>query len=91
MPKSTSSTDRVSESLAAITRAAEALFRHTTKAVSIRESTTRATVMGSGIGSDALPAKDEVNALVKSMPGVADDDYDDIADARKRAARSSSR
>ena len=44
MPKSTTSTDRVSEPLAAITKAAEALFRHTSKAVSIRESTTRTTL-----------------------------------------------
>jgi hypothetical protein len=39
--------------------------------------------MGSGIGSDALPAKDEVSALVQSMPGVADDDYDNVADAKE--------
>ena len=47
MPKSASSTDRVSESLAAIPKAADALFNHTTKAVSIREPTTRATERGS--------------------------------------------
>ena len=38
---------------------------------------------GPGTGSDALPAKEEVSALVQSMPGVADDDYDDIADAKE--------
>ena len=83
MPKSTVSTDRVAESLAVITKAADALFKHTTKAVSIRTSTTRTTVMGSGTGSDALPAKDEVSALVQNMPGVVDDDYDDIVDAKE--------
>ena len=74
MPKSTSSTDRVSESLAAISKATDALFRHTTTAVSVRESSTRATIMGLGTGSDALPAKDDVTALVENLPGVADDD-----------------
>ena len=83
MPKCSPSTDRVSDALAAITRATEALFKHTTKAVTIQNSTTRTTVMGSGTGSDALPAKDEVSALVQSMPGVADDDYDDVADAKE--------
>ena len=38
--------------------------------------------MGSGTGPDALPAKDEVSALVQSMPGCADDDYADAADAK---------
>ena len=83
MPKSSTSTDHVTESLAVITNAADALFKHTTKAVSIRTSTTRTTVMGPGTGSDALPAKDEVSALVQSMPDVVDDDYDDIADAKE--------
>ena len=87
MPKSTTSTDRVSESLAAITKAADASFKHTTKAVSIRESTTRTTVIGSGTGSDALPAKDEISALVQSMSGVADDDYDDVADAKEARSK----
>ena len=73
----------MAESLAAITKAADALFKHTIKAVSVRTSTTRTTVMGSGTGSDALPAKDEVSALVQNMPGVADEDYDDIADAKE--------
>ena len=82
MPKSTTSTDRVSDALAAITRAADALFKHTNKAVSIPNSTTRTTVMGRGIGPDALPAKDEVTVLVQSMPGCADDDYADAADAK---------
>ena len=82
MPKSTTSTDRVSDALAAITRTADALFKHTNKAVSIQNSTTRTTVMGRGIGPDALPAKDEVSALVQSMPGCADDDYADAADAK---------
>jgi hypothetical protein len=43
MPKSTTSTDRVAESLAATTKAAVALFKHKTKAVSIRTSSTRTT------------------------------------------------
>ena len=43
MPKSTTSTDCVSDVLAAITRAADALFKHTNKAVSIQKSTTRTT------------------------------------------------
>ena len=43
MPKSTTSTDRVSDALVAITRAADALFNHTNKAVSIQNSTTRTT------------------------------------------------
>jgi hypothetical protein len=43
MPKSTTSTDCVSDALAAITRAADALFKHTNKAVSIQKSTTRTT------------------------------------------------
>ena len=83
MPKSTTSTDRVAESLAAITKAADALFKHTTKTVSIITSTTRTTIMRFGTGSDALPAKDEVSALVQSMPGVADDNYDDVVDAKE--------
>ena len=82
MPKSTTSTDCVSDALAAITRAADALFKHTNKVVSIQKSTTRTTVMGSGTGSDALPAKDEICALVQSMPGVTDNDYAEVADAK---------
>ena len=82
MPKSTTSTDRVSDALAAITRMPDALFKHTSKAISIQNSTTRTTVMGRGTGPDALPAKDEVSALVQSMPGCADDDYADAADAK---------
>ena len=57
MPKSTSSTDRVSESLAAIAKAADVLFKHTTKAVSIRESTTRTTVMGPVLDQTRYPQK----------------------------------
>ena len=83
MPKCSPSPDRVNDALAAIARATEALFKHTTKAVDIQNRTTRTTVMGTGTGSDALPAKEEVNALVQSMPGVADDDYDDVADAKE--------
>ena len=71
------------DALAAIARATDALFKHTTKAVYIQDSTTRTTVMGTGTGSDALPAKEEVSALVQSMPGVADEDYDDVADAKE--------
>ena len=83
MPKCSPSPDRVDDALAAIARATDALFKHTTKAVYIQDSTTRTTVMGTGTGSDALPAKEEVSALVQSMPGVADEDYDDIADAKE--------
>ena len=43
MPKSTPSTDRVSESLAAVSKATDALSRPTTKAVSVRKSTICAT------------------------------------------------
>ena len=39
--------------------------------------------MGTGTGPDALPAKDDVTALVQNLPGVADDDYDDVADAKE--------
>ena len=82
MPKSTTSTDRVANALTAITRAADALFKHTSKAVAIQDITTRTTVMGRGTGPDALPAKDEVSALFQSMPGCADDDHADAADAK---------
>ena len=43
MPESTTCTDRVSDALAAITRAADALFKRTNKVVSIQHSTTRTT------------------------------------------------
>ena len=82
MSKSHPSADAVTDALAAITRAADALFKHTTKAISLDESTTRTTVMGPGTGPDALPAKGEVSTLVQNFPGCADDDYDDAADAK---------
>ena len=44
MSKSHPSADAVTDALAAITRAADALFKHTTKATSIDESTTRMTL-----------------------------------------------
>ena len=87
MPKCSPSHDRVDNALAAIARATDALFKHTTKAVYLQDSTTRTTVMGTGTGSDALPAKEEVSALVQSMPGVADEDYDDVADAKELTVR----
>ena len=64
MLKSTALADRVADMLAAISTAAEALFKHIPKAISVREKANRTTVMGSGIGPDALPAKGEVMALV---------------------------
>ena len=42
MPKSRSPADRVSDILAAISTAADALFKHTTKAISINERANRA-------------------------------------------------
>ena len=45
MPKSTIPTDAVTDALAAITRATDALFKHTTKAASIDESTSRTIVV----------------------------------------------
>ena len=43
MPKCSPSPDRVNDALAAIARATEALFKHTTKAVDIQDRTTRTT------------------------------------------------
>ena len=43
MPKTTSPADRVSDMLAAISTAADALFKHTTKAISVQEKANRAT------------------------------------------------
>ena len=51
MPKSTTSTDRVSDALAAITRAADALFKHTNKAVSIQKSTRASLIRSSTINN----------------------------------------
>ena len=44
MPKSTALADRVVDMLAAISTAAEALFKHTTKAVSVREKANSTTI-----------------------------------------------
>ena len=44
MPKSTISTNCVSDALAAITKTADALFKHTSKAISIQKSTMRTTM-----------------------------------------------
>ena len=44
MPKTTSLADRVSDMLAAISTGADALFKHTTKAISVREEANRATI-----------------------------------------------
>ena len=43
MPKSTSPADRVSDMFAAISTAADALFKHTTNAIFVREKANRAT------------------------------------------------
>ena len=83
MLKTTPPTDRVADMLAAIPTVAETLFRHTTKAISVREKANRTAAMGPGIGSDALPAKGEVMALVKKMPGIADEDCDNAEDAKE--------
>ena len=81
MLKPTDLADRVADTLAAISTAAEALFKHTTKVISVREKANHTTVMGAGIGPDALPAKGEIMALDQKMPGVADEDYDNAEDA----------
>ena len=81
----------MSDILAAISIAADALFKHTTKAISVREKANGATVIGSGTRPDALPAKGEVTALVQKMPGVADEDYDnaeDVKEVRGKIAKS---
>ena len=83
MRKSTSPTERVADKLTAITTAVEALFKHTNKAISLRDKVNRTTVLGSGTGPDALPAKGEVLALVQKMPGTADEDYDNADDAKE--------
>ena len=46
MLKSTALDDRVADMLAAISTAAKALFKHTTKAISVRGNANRITVMG---------------------------------------------
>ena len=46
----------VSKRLDSIHTALEALTNHTNKAVNIRNSADRTTVMGYGIGPDAMPA-----------------------------------
>ena len=45
MPKSTALADRVVDMLAAISTAAEALFKHTTKAISVRGKANRTTIL----------------------------------------------
>jgi hypothetical protein len=77
MANSLSPLELVSDRLNTIHTAIDALFKHTTKAVDIRTQADRTTVMGYGIGPDALPAKGNAMALVHKMPGMADDDYDD--------------
>ena len=83
MANSLSPLERVSDKLTTIHTAIDALFKHTTKAVDIRTQADRTTVMGYGIGPDALPAKGEAMALVHKMPGMADDDYDNADDAKE--------
>ena len=84
MPKSSLPAEAViADSLAAIHKASDALFRHTTKAKTIDNTINRTTVMGPASGTDALPTKGEVSTLVQNMPGCADDDYDDAADAKE--------
>ena len=51
MPKSTTSTDCVSDALTAITRAADALFKHTNKAVSIQKPTRASLIRSSTINN----------------------------------------
>jgi hypothetical protein len=83
MHKTMSPAERVADKLAAISTAAEALFKHTNKAITLRDKANRTTVMGSGTGPDALPAKGDVMALVQKMPGTADEDYDNAEDAKE--------
>ena len=44
MPKASSTAERVADKITAITTAAEALFKHTNKAISIRNKVDRTTV-----------------------------------------------
>ena len=83
MFKSMSPAERVAGMLADISTAVEVLFKHANKAISLRDKANRTTVMGSGTGPDALPAKGDVIALVQKMPGTADEDYDDVEDAKE--------
>ena len=83
MAKLLSPLERVSDKLSTIHTAMDALFKHTTKAVDIRTQADRTTVMGYGIGPNALPAKGEAMALVHKMPGMADDDYDNADEAKE--------
>ena len=87
MPKASSISERVADKLIAINTAAEALFKHTNKAISLRDKVNRTTVVGSGTGPDALPAKGDVMTLVQKMPGTADDDYESAADAKKARSK----
>ena len=73
----------VSKRLDSIHTAVDALFNHTNKAVDIRNRADRTTVMGYGIGPDAMPAKGETAALVQKMPGMEDDQYNNADEAKE--------
>ena len=55
MPKTASTTERVAGKLTAITTAAEALFKHTTKAISLRDKANRTTLTAMPAATSALP------------------------------------
>ena len=55
MFKSTALADRVADMLAAIYTAAKALFRHTSKAISVREKANRTTASTAQVGAAWWP------------------------------------
>ena len=61
MPKSRSPADRVSDMLAAISTAADALFKHTTKAISVREKANRAAELAVHSIQELVPVSSSSN------------------------------